>query len=283
MIAMTKRFFLPLFIFSIVIFVSCNKENNDETFDYKIEGLDNLKVIPGGTLITNLTVEQTQGNAEDVSLKLDSIPEGVISSLETPYGTATFVTALSLSVPKQMKMGNYRLTLKITSPSRTKSIVFNLLVDDQISMVMLVYDATQWTPDRPTGELTPDATVNVYANEAAFLSKTPSYTSITDKNGKAYLYHMLPGNYLFTVEKGSLSNIAEKISIDGQLKGFATTGIFQTKDEVYNSSQLKAQIGQLRYRDLNADDKITDADRTMYDMVMVYDRLLSEKVIWIGQ
>ena len=94
---------------------------------------------------------------------------------------------------------------------------------------------------------------------------------------------MLPRNYLFTVEKGSLSNIAEKISVDGQLKGFVTTGIFQTKDEVYNSSQLKAQIGQLRYRDLNADGKITDADRTMYDMVMIYDRLLSEKVIWIGQ
>jgi hypothetical protein len=182
-----------------------------------------------------------------------------------------------------MKMGNYRLTLEVTSASRTKSIVFNLLVDDQISMIMLVYDATQWTPDRPTGELTTDATINVYTDEAAFLSKTPSYTSITDKNGKAYFYHMLPRNYLFTVEKGSLSNIAEKISVDGQLKGFVTTGIFQTKDEVYNSSQLKAQIGQLRYRDLNADGKITDADRTMYDMVMIYDRLLSEKVIWIGQ
>jgi hypothetical protein len=84
MIAMKKRFFLPLFIFSIVIFVSCNKDNNDEIFDYKIEGLDNLKIIPGETKIINLNVEQTQGNAENVSLKLDSIPEGVKSSLETP-------------------------------------------------------------------------------------------------------------------------------------------------------------------------------------------------------
>jgi len=278
---MAKRILILSIVCSIAFF-SCQKE--DETFDFTIESATDLKVTPGETKMVDLNIEKVQGPSETVSIKFVDVPQGVTCAVETDAGlpNPSFATTVALIFSKNLKLGNYKLMIETASATRIKSVMLNIEVNDQLSMMMSVYDATQWTPERPTGELISGATINLYKSEADALAKLPTYISTTGEAGLAYFYHMVPGEYLFTVEKDNLSNIVEKTSVNGILKGFITTGIFQTRNEIYMSSQPSAQIGQLCYRDLNGDGKITDADRASYDRIMIYDGELTDKVIWIG-
>ena len=180
-------------------------------------------------------------------------------------------------------MGEYEITLEATSASAVKTIVFKIEVTDQLSMIFAVYDASKWTADLRAGAEADGAIIKLYTDSVAFTAKQPSFTATADSAGRAYFYHVPAGNYLFTVEKDNLSNIAEKTLVGGVQKGFVTTGIFQNNTEIFNSSQPNAQLGQLRYRDQNGDNKITDADRRCYDMVMLYDGIVANKIIWIGK
>ena len=277
---MKKNLFLPLLLLLMFSLFSCKKET--ETFDYNVNGINNLATNRGETKTITVDVSKTQGPPEEVTISLQGVPNGVTAAIETRQGLPDFTTPISFIISPSTDTGSYQVTLIATSASRVKTVIFNLKVTDQLSMVMAVYDGTQWTPELAVGEVAPGATINLYADEAGFLAKTPVYTALTDSTGRALLYHIIPGNYLFTIEKGNLSNIVEKTNIGGVLKGFVTTGIFQTKAEVLNSAQQNAQIGQLRYRDQNGDNKITDADREQYDMVMLYAGVVANKIIWIG-
>jgi len=280
---MRKQFLLPLFLLITLAFVSCKKESDTSVFN--ISGINNLKINRAETQTCNVTISQIQGTPEQVTLSLKGVPDGVSAAIETQQGLPNpkFIVPLSFIVSRDSKMGDYEVTLSATSASCVKSLTFKLSINDQLSMIMTVYDGTQWTVDLPAGKSALGATVNLYVDSSAYLAKTPAYTASTDSIGKAYFYHVTARNYLFTVDKGDLSNIVVKKSIGGLMKGFVTTGIFQNKSDIYSSAQPQAQIGQLRYRDMDGDNKITDADRTMYDMVMVYEHIVAEKIIWIGK
>jgi hypothetical protein len=278
---MRKELILPLFLICFLLFLSCKKESADVKYD--IKGVQNLVINRCETKEMAVSIVQTQGTAEQVTLSLEGMPSGAVAAIETQQSLANFTTPISFIISDSTKMGDYVVTLSATSASCIQTVTFKLSVQDQLSMILKVYDGTQWTSDLPAGESAPGAKVKLYKDEPSLLMKTPAYTVITDSIGKAYFYHVVEGDYLFTVEKGDLSNIVGKSDINGVLKGFVTTGIFQTKSEIISSAQPQALIGQLRYRDLNTDNKINDADRTMYDRVMVYKSMVTEKIIWIGK
>jgi hypothetical protein len=265
-----------LILLLFLVFFSCKK--GSEKFDYVISGIDNLSTNRGETKALNVKVQAIEGVREQVTLTLQGVPPGISPSIETRRSLPDFITPITFIISPDAEMGEYQITLVATSATTVKTVVFTISVTDQLSMIFAVYDGTQWTPELAAGEVSTGATVKLFADSVAFLAKKPAFTATTDSAGRAFLYHVPAGNYLFVVEKGSLSNVVEKTSAGG----FVTTGIFLTKSEVLNSAQPNAQIGQLRYRDQDFDNKITDADRRSYDMVMLYDGILVNKVIWIG-
>ncbi len=274
---MRKPTITPLILLLALVLFSCQKKS--EIFDYDIKGIGNLSTNRGETKIVDVVVKATEGTPEQVTLTLKNVPDGISAAIETRQAFPNFTTSLSFIVSQNTAMGEYDITLEATSASTVKTVIFKISVTDQLSMIFAVYDATQCTPDLTAGEVATGAVVKLFADAAAFSAKTPAYTATADSAGRAFFYHVPAGNYLFTVEKDNLSNIVEKTSSGG----FVTTGIFQDKAEVLNSAQPTAQIGQLRYRDQDFDNKITDADRRSYDMVMLYTGIVTDKIIWIGK
>jgi hypothetical protein len=253
--------------FLFVILISCKKEQNN-TFECDIQGLENIDAKVGDTKILNLKIFKVQGLAEKVTLSLKNVPNGISYNFEFEASTPDYNTTLSISVGNIVKLGNHVITLEASSENFKKTIDFNLTVDDHVMMTMKVYDASKWTHDSPTGEIAIGATVHLYKDSLSFVNKTPYYTAATDSSGIANFYHLEAYQYLFTVEKDELSNIVLKKQIDNKLLGFATSNI--------------NKYGQLEYRDQNGDGKITEADRTPYDILIVYDNILSQRVVWIG-
>ncbi|HEY4787174.1 MAG TPA: hypothetical protein VIH57_14045, partial [Bacteroidales bacterium] len=197
------------------------------------------------------------------------VPAGVSYFFETNQGMPNYSTTLTISVANTVKLGTHVITLQATSENSVKSIDFNLDINDTISMIMKVYDATKWDYEMPVGELADSAVVTLYKDSVSFAMQQPCYSTITDSAGIANFYHLQPGSYLFTVQKGALSNIASKKLIKGQFMGFATINI--------------DKYGQLMYRDQNGDGIINDADRVLYDMFIMYTPAESERIVWIGQ
>lgn len=278
---MSRCFLLMIFAVSLLL-NSCRKDNL-ELFDYNIQGIDNLKSNIGETKVIDLNIITTKGSPEEVVLSLKNAPKGVTYVFDIDKGKPDYKTTLTLNITHDAALGNYSLIVEAISPSTKKSFPLELLIDDQLSLSISVYNATKWNSEQRWGVLTDSATISLYKSAADFLNNNPTYSEKSNSEGKALFYRMIPGNYLFVVEKGELSNITEKKTIEGKIKGFVTAGIFITKTEVYNSSQPKAQPGNLKYRDQNADGKITDADRVLYDELSVYESVLNEKVIWIGK
>ena len=274
---MRKQTITPLILLLALVLFSCKKES--QVFDYDINGIGNLSTNRGETKTLNVNILQKEGTSEQVTLTMKDVPDGITAAIETRQGLPNFMTPVSFIISQNTKMGKYLVTLEATSASTIKTAVFEISVTDQLSMIFAVYDATQCTPDLTAGEVARGAIVKLFADSIGFSTKSPAFTATADSVGRALFYHIPAGNYLFTVEKDNLSNIVEKTSIGG----FVTTGIFQNKSEVLNSAQPTAQVGQLRYRDQNFDNKITDADRRLYDMVMHYDGIVTDKIIWIGK
>ena len=274
---MKKQIITPLILLLMLVLFSCKKES--QIFDYEINGIGNLATNRGETKTIDVAVKTTEGTPEKVTLALKDVPDGITAAIETRQGLPNFTTPISFIISQNTAMGEYDITLEATSASTVKTVIFKISVTDQLSMIFVVYDATQSTPDLTAGEVAPGAVVKLFADASAFSAKTPAFTATADSLGRALFYHLPAGNYLFTVEKDNLSNIVEKTSIGG----FVTTGIFENQSEILNSAQPTALIGQIRYRDQNFDDKITDADRRLYDMVMLYEGIVTDKIIWIGK
>jgi hypothetical protein len=273
---------LILGIVLINILASCKKETSGE-FDFEVVGLKSMNVTIGEAKAVDLEVVTTNGNPEKVVLSLSDVPEGFVYSFENVDGLPNYYTTLGLAVTKQAKIGTHRMKLKAMAGEKVKTVEFDILVDGSLSMSMTVYDASNWSPELNYGKLVDSAKVKLFVDEAAVAANHPVDSAFTNKDGRAYFYRMQPGNYLFTVEKGNLTNVIDKKMVNGILKGFATTGIFRYSYEINASAQPNAMIGDLRFRDFTGDWLLTDKDRTAADVLCLYQDVLSEKVVWIGE
>lgn len=261
---------------------SCKKETSGE-FDFAVNGLESMNVTIGEAKAIDLEVITTNGDPQKVVLSLSDVPEGIIYSFENVEGLPDYYSTLGLAVTKQAKIGIYRMSLKATAGEKIKTVEFDVVVDGSLSMSMTVYDASYWSQEMNYGKLVDSAKVKLFLSEAAVLANNPVDSAFTNPDGRAFFYKMQPGNYFFTVNKGSLSNIVGKKMVGGSLKGFATTGIFRYSYEIHASAQPNAVIGDLRFRDFTSDWQLTDEDRVTADVLSLYKDVLSEKVIWIGQ
>jgi hypothetical protein len=277
-----QRWFV-LFVFVFLLFLNSCRKDTAVLFDYTIQGLDKVSSNIGETKTLEITVVSDKGSLEEVVLNLMNVPKGVSYLFTTDKGTPNYTTTLSLTITQDASLGDYSLSVEAVSATTKKTFPLNLVIDDELSLSVSVYDATKWNAELPWGLLTDSATIRLYNNEDDFLNGKTAYSEKTNAEGKVHFYRMVPGDYLFVVEKGDLSNIAEKTLVGGKKVGFVTAGIFMTKNEVYNSSQPNAQPGDLKYRDQNADGKITDLDRMLYDQLSIYPGVLNQKILWIGK
>jgi hypothetical protein len=267
-------------ILTINILAGCKKETSGE-FDFEVKGMESLNVTIGESKAIDLEVVTTNGDPQKVVLSLTGVPEGILYSFENVEGMPDYYSSLGLAVTKHAQVGTYKVSLQAIAGDKVKTVEFEMVIDGTLSMSITVYNATNWAPELNYGTLTDSAKVKLYPDEAAFVAHHPSDSAYTKPDGKAYFYKLQPGNYLFTVEKGSLSNIVNKKMVNGVLKGFATTGIFRYSYEIDASAQPNASVGDLRYRDVTDDWHISDADRVCYDVLSIYKDVLSEKVVWI--
>jgi len=265
---MIRRSIFPLIICLITLFASCKKESPNN-FECEIQGVANIDARVGDTKALNLTIARTQGASENVTLSLKNVPSGISYAFETNEGNSNFATTLYISISNTVKMGIHSITVEAQSENFRKTVDFNLTIDDHISMTMKVYDESKWTTEHPVGELVIGATINLFKDSLSFANQTPYYSTITDSSGMANFYHLQPMTYIFTVEKGDLSNIVAKKEVNNKLIGFATINIDKN--------------GQLQYRDQNGDGKISEVDRSAYDRLVVYDNVVSQRIVWIGK
>ncbi len=277
---MNRSILLVFFIF-ILFALSC-KEDVIEYFEFDIQGVDSVKSNVGDTKALVFSVVRTKGVAEQVELVLKGVPTGVTSHFSTVNGAPNFTDTLSLTITTEADLGSYPLTIEATSAGVTQYYPFTLVISDDLSLSMVVYDATQWTKYIPNVHVD-SATVKLYGSDTAFANNCPTYTGMSNAKGVILFYRMAPGNYSFIVSKGALSNVVDKKLIEGKSVGFETVMIFNFNGEIYASAQRDANLGDIKYRDQNADEKITDSDRVQHGVLSIYAKALNNKSVWIGK
>lgn len=87
------------------------------------------------------------------------------------------------------------------------------------------------------------------------------------RNKVTYLPSTTTGAYAHTTTE----DLVQSGKPYGSIVGYVADGIFQTQEEVDASGQANARLGGLKYRDLDGDNKITDADQTwIFDPVPAF-------------
>lgn len=256
------------FLLMISCLFSCKKEVETK-FEFAVSGVTDIYARVGDTKGLSINVSKLQGTPENVHLFLLNVPRGVAVSFENTTGSPNFSTTLSVIINNDVKLGKYPLTLVAQSTYSQKKLDFVLTVSDTVIMAMKVYDATQISSYTPAGLLCDSAEISLYKDETSFALHTPYYKTYTDSTGTANIYNIPSGAYLFTINKGNLSNIVSKVVIDNTIKGFATANL--------------DSYGQLLYRDQNGDGKIDDLDRVEYDKLIIYDNSHPNRTVWISK
>lgn len=276
-----KRLLVLLFVSTLVF--SCKKEDEPESFDFNISGIERIEVKVEERVSLKLLITCNDAAPENVFLSLEDVPEGVTYSFDRVMGMPGFEAHLDIQVSSKTSGGLHTLKLVGTSSSVVKEFPIELYLDKSISAFFTVYDGSTDNREEYESNLLDKAVIKLYKDEASFLAGIPTFKDTTKNGGKAYFYRLPVGNYLFTIEKGDISNVVQKKNVNGTMKGYIVAGIFRSKTEILYSAQPKAQVGDLKFRDLNADSRIDDADLGQYDYLSIYENQINEKVIWLGR
>lgn len=279
---MTQVKRILFFLLIIPLVFSCKKDDDPEVFDFSISGLERIEAKVEETRTIRLLITSNDVAPENVYLTLENVPTGMTYKFDVAAGLPEFAANLEIKIARNVSGGLHTLKLIGSSSTVIKEFPIEINIDKSLSAAFTVYNAVGYDPNYMSSNLVDSALVKLYANEADFLADTASYQAYT-KQGKAYFFKIPSGNYLFTVEKDSLSNVIQKRSVGGVMKGFVVAGIFRTMAEVFNSAQPKARPGDLKFRDLNSDNIIDDNDLGQYDNLSIYFEEVNEKVIWIGK
>lgn len=260
---MFKNKIIVVLVF-IVFFLafSCKKEAEDH--DIYISGITHLDTKVYDTVVLNLRIS---GKAEKISLSLKNVPKGVSYSFSPSQGSNDFSTSLVLIVTDKVVLGDYKIQCIAASGNNSGEVGFNLAIIDELSMVMTVYNASGISIEEPNCPRATDATIKLYSDSASVQNGSYLRSTATDSTGVVKFYHLKPGMYYFLVESGDLSNITQKKDISGIKTGFAT---------------VRIERSRLVCRDQNGDGELTDADRVMADILVLYENIVSERIIYIS-
>jgi hypothetical protein len=276
-----KKFLYPILL--ILLFASCEHDDPPARFDFSVSGIEKVDVKVEETKTLRLLVTCNNIAPENVYLTLQDVPSGITYAFDKVGGVPEFASNLELKISRNVEGGLHKLKLVCNSSIGIKEFYIEVTVDKSLSAAFTIYNAIDYDPEDVSSNLLDSALINVYRSVAAFDSGVPSYKAYTEEDGKAYFYKLPTGNYLFTVEKDDLSNVVQKRQVGNTMLGYIVAGMFRTSQEIINSSQPKAKIGDLKFRDLNADSKIDESDLGRYDLMSIYDGELNEKVIWVGK
>jgi len=135
---------------------------------------------------------------------------------------------------------------------------------DTVRAKITVWDGTQWNVDKPKGVPAVGAEVRLYSSVTYYKEGWVAYSAITDEHGVATFNNLPEGEYYMlafkgVIHQGEISNTWD----DGDGKTLLSDSIFQTQAEIDNPQtprQPGAVPGDLRYKDINQDGLISDAD-----------------------
>lgn len=269
-------------LFLVILLNACKKDDGPGVFDYSVSGIEKIEARVEETYTVPLLVTSNQVMPENVYLTMEDVPSGITCTIDQAAGIPEFAATLVIRVSRDVAGGTHQLRLIASSSHRVKQFFIDVNVDKSLSATFTVYNSVIYNPENMSSNLVDSALVKLYKDHDTYLTGVPDYKVYTNKSGKAYFFKVPAGNYLFTIEKGNLTNVVQKQNIDGVMKGYIVAGLFRTQQEIINSAQPKAKPGDLKFRDLNADNKIDAQDMGQYDSFSIYDGELNEKVIWIG-
>jgi hypothetical protein len=272
-----------LILFLVILFNACKKDEGPSMFDFLVSGIEKIEARVEETHILRLLVTGNGFAPENVYLNLEDVPKGITYTIDNAAGVPEFASTLIIRVSRDAEGGTHKLRLIASSGKLVKQFFIDLDIDKSLSAIFTVYNSVTYNPENMSSNLVDSALVNLYKDHSTFLTGIPDYKVYTTKSGKAMFFKVPPGNYLFTIEKDGLTNIVQKRDVGGVMKGFIVAGLFRSQQEIINSAQPKAKLGDLKFRDVNADNKIDALDLGQYDSLSIYDSEMNEKVIWIGQ
>jgi hypothetical protein len=275
-----KRAFYILLL--TILLNACKKDDGPGAFDFSVSGIEKIETRVEETHTLRLLITSNQVMPENVYLTIEDVPSGMTCTIDQVAGVPEFATTIIIRVSRDVAGGTHKLRLIASSGMRLKQFFIDVDVDKSLSATFTVYNSVIYNPENMSSNLVDSALVKLYKDHGTFLTGVPDYKAYTTKSGKAYFFKVPAGNYLFTIEKGNLTNVVQKQNINGVMKGYIVAGLFRTQQEIINSAQPKAKPGDLKFRDLNADNKIDAQDMGQYDTISIYDGELNEKVIWIG-
>ena len=156
--------------------------------------------------------------------------------------------------------------------------IFTLMLDvapNNTSIDVIIKDATTWSQESPSLDVVENAEVNLYADQAALDADQAAYTKVSNELGQVIFYDLEEGDYLMTVEKGTLSNV---------VNGYLVNGVFQSQAEIDSySEQDGAEVGGIKYSDTNGDGMINQDDITTAKYVSVSDEETLEGTVYIAE
>ncbi|MDQ0106087.1 putative surface protein with fasciclin (FAS1) repeats [Chitinophaga terrae (ex Kim and Jung 2007)] len=202
----------------------------------------------------------------------DYVVKGIINtSALTDNAHFTTLNGKTLTITKtgdNLRVNGILLTGKQgISGDKTMIYTINGLLKKSPSLVITVWDATQWSATQPRGAVAGGATVALYRSREDYASNAPAYTAETDLNGKAKFSKVDAGVYFIVATKGDMSNILKDKGfwnpqpVGGLLAGYGFDSVFQTTAEVAASPQQpNGAPGNFRLWDANADGRIDNND-----------------------
>ena len=170
-----------------------------------------------------------------------------------------------------------------------KTLLSGTSVDDELqttSLEVMVWDATAWSPDQPSGEKATTGTVWLYASQQDYANNVVAYEADID-SGRAVFEDIAAGTYYIEVEYGDKYNIFyEEAEVrDGYYFGMAAAGIFQSQADVDEwAGQPDAALGNFKWVDTNSDGVINASDQVKmpYEYAEVGDGRIKTIEVFVG-
>jgi hypothetical protein len=249
---------------------------HDIDYNFIITGISDITLNRTKTISILIFIHWISGEQKNVTLSASDVPTGVTLQFEKSDGKPDFASKLDIEVTKNAVAGLHNISIIGTAENgKIRIYSFELNILTTLSAELTIKDGTTWSVVNPSLDNVQNATVKLFANQSSFDNNLPDFTATSDVNGIVKLYDLpIQEQYFLVVEKGDLKNIVD---------GYIITGVFQNQAEIESSSeQTGAQVGGLKYTDVNADGIINSDDKTWHDYLSVYENETTTKTITIG-
>ena len=252
------------------------QKTHDIDYNFIITGISDITLNRTKTISILLFIHWISGEQENVTLSASDVPTGVTLQFGKSDGMPDFASKVDIEVSKNAVAGLHNISIIGTAENgKIRNYSFELNILTTLSAELTIKDGTTWSLVNPSLDNVQDATVKLFANQSSFDNNLPEFTATSDVNGIVKLYDLpIQEQYFLVVEKGDLKNIVD---------GYIITGVFQNQADIDSSPwQTGAQVGGLKYTDVNADGIINSDDKTWHDYLSVYEDLITTKTIIIG-